>query len=188
VKTAILVAALLLVHGVLLLAQGRPLWCACGSLAPWSGDIWSGHNSQHLLDPYSFTHVLHGMLLYALGWQLAGRPAAPLGFMPLASRFGIAVALETAWEQLENSAWIVERYRANTIALGYLGDSVLNSMGDILCCAVGFWLAARLPARATVFLFVVVEVGLLLLYRDSLLLSFLMLVWPVPAIRHWQAG
>src|SRR4029077_20979363 len=138
----------------------------------WSGDIRSGHNSQHLLDPYSFTHALHGLLFFALLRPLAGK----LGF---GTRLVLALLLEAAWEVAENSDSVIERYRHATIALGYAGDSVVNSLGDIASCGLGFFLASRLRVRWSMTLFLAVELILLAIYRDCLTLNVLMLVQPL---------
>ena len=150
-------------------------------MTPWSGDIHSGHNSQYLVDPYRFTHALHGFLFYALLRPLAGK-------FGRGTRLVVALALETLWEVIENSDAVIERYRRATIALGYAGDSVVNSLGDIASCAVGFLIASRLPVRWSVLLFVEVEAALLVVYRDCFLLNVLMLVRPVEAVKSWQMG
>jgi hypothetical protein len=150
-------------------------------MTPWSGDIWSAHNSQHFADPYSLSHLLHGLIFHALLVPLAHR----LRFGP---RLVLAVALEATWEVFENSPAVIGRYRSATAALGYSGDSLLNSLGDIASCGLGFWLASRLPVRWSVALFLAVEVGMLLVYRDCLVLNVLMLVYPVGAIKAWQTG
>lgn len=165
---------------LVLTLMGRPLWCSCAGFAPWSGDIWSRHNSQHLLDPYSFTHFQHGLVFYALLWATLRHRAS------VRTRFVVALALEGAWEILENSPFIIERYRQATISLDYLGDTLGNSLGDLLSCALGFGAAAALPVAASVGVFLAVEVGMLLVYRDSLLVNILMLVAPVDAVRRWQ--
>jgi hypothetical protein len=147
--------------------QGRLWWCACGYLWLWSGDAWGSHNSQHLFDPYTFTHVLHGIVLCGLlAWCLP-RLSPPW-------RFCLAVSIEALWEVFENSAFIIERYRAATISLGYQGDTIVNSLGDILAFGVGF------------VLFVAIEVVLLIWIRDSLLLNIVMLIHPIDAIKAWQ--
>jgi len=169
----------LLVAGLRL--EGQPWWCACGGLSPWSGDIWSAHNSQHLFDPYSFSHLQHGLVFHALLHFLAPR-------VPLGHRLLLAVMLETGWELLENSPIIINRYRAVTISLGYTGDTILNSLGDVLSCTLGFLLAARLPAWASIGIFLGVELGMLAIYRDSLLVNILMLLAPSDAVRDWQRG
>jgi len=159
--------------------QGRILWCACGHLNVWAGDIWSVHNSQHLLDPYSFTHVLHGM-------ALCGILAVFLFRMPLVWRLTLAAFLEGLWEIIENSQWVIHRYRDSTANIGYCGDSIANSMADIACCAIGFVLAHYLGWKRSAALFAVIELVLIICIRDSLTLNIIMLVHPVEAIRSWQ--
>ena len=161
--------------------EGRRWWCACGRPVPWSGDIHGAHNSQHLVDPYSFTHLLHGALIYALLRPLAGR-------LSPRARLVLAAALEVAWELVENSPLVIGRYRHDTVAQGYSGDSVINSLGDVVSCLAGYALARRLPAWGSVVLFVVIEAGMLAVYRDSLTLNVLMLFAPLPSVRAWQAG
>jgi hypothetical protein len=174
-------ATLLALTALQLHRQGRRWWCACGSWAPWSSDAWGPHNSQHFLDPYSFTHVLHGVLLCGLFTLVAPRLARSW-------RLVLALGLECAWEIFENSAFVIERYRAATAALGYEGDSIANSLGDILSCGVGFWIAARLGWWKSLVLFVAVELLLLWWIRDSLLLNVIMLLYPLEWVRAWQAG
>ena len=166
---------------IILYLMGQPLWCKCGGLSPWSWDIWSSHNSQHLVDPYFFTHVLHGVVLSGLLYWLPRRVSEP-------SRFLTAVILEAGWEILENSPTIIERYRAATISKDYFGDSIMNSAGDLIACIVGYLLARRLGFRNSIVFFLLTELILLLTIRDSLLLNVLMLVWPVEAIKWWQMG
>ena len=171
---------ILFIAAGILRAMGRPWWCECGSLSPWNWDIWSRHNSQHLLDPYTFTHVLHGLLFYALLHLLLGRRTG------VALRGVIAMIIEALWEVLENTNMVIEAYRESTISLGYYGDSVLNSLFDILACGVGYVAAIWLPVWISVAGFVAVEAILLLWIRDGFLLSALMLVSPIEAIKHWQ--
>jgi hypothetical protein len=161
--------------------EGQRWWCQCGRLALWSGDIQSSHNSQHLLDPYSFTHVLHGLIFYALLRPLAGK-------LGVGTRLIFALLIEMVWEVVENSDAVIDRYRQATIALGYAGDSVVNSLGDIASCGLGFFLAARLPARWSVVLFLAVELTLLAVYRDCLSLNVLMLLYPLESVKTWQMG
>jgi hypothetical protein len=161
--------------------QGRPWWCACGRPTPWVGDVQSPHTSQHLFDPYSFTHVLHGVVLCGLlAWGLSR--------LAVAWRLWLAVCLESLWEVFENTDLVIQRYRAATLALGYEGDSVANSLGDILSCVVGFLIARWLGLRWSVVLFLVTEAVLLLWIRDDLLLNVVMLLYPVPSIKAWQMG
>jgi hypothetical protein len=161
--------------------KGRSWLGPDGRFGLWEGDIWSSEQSQRLVDPYSFSHVVHGFLFYALLWLVARR--APLRYRLIA-----AVALEAAWEILENSPIIINRYRAVTISLGYVGDSILNSMSDVLMMAIGFALASRLRWWASVAVIVAFEVGMLLWVRDNLTLNILMLVYPIDSIRHWQSA
>jgi hypothetical protein len=163
------------------LSMGRRIWGLGGIPGFWSGDIWSEHNSQFLLDPYTFTHISHGILFYAL-LTLAFRA------WPLTMRFMLAAGLEGAWEVLENTTFIINRYRTDTISLNYFGDSVVNSAGDILACVVGFLLASKLPKTATIALAIGLEVGLLIWTRDNLTLNIVMLLYPSSAIRAWQLG
>lgn len=168
--------------GVLALyLMGRRWWCATGSLRPWSWDIWSVHNSQHLLDPYTFTHVLHGALYYGLLWLVFG------GRWP-SVRAVLAVTVEVVWEVAENTDRVIEAYRESTIALHYYGDSILNSVADVVAFAVGYAAAMWLPAWISAVGFLVVEAALLLTIRDSLLLNILMLLRPIAAIKRWQLG
>ena len=162
-------------------SQGRLWWCSCDYLFVWSGDPWSPDNSQHLLDPYSFTHVLHGFVLCGLLAWLAPRLSSVW-------QLGLAVAIEALWEVVENSEFVIRRYREETAALGYQGDTIVNSLGDILVCGLGFVLARRLGLRWTLALFAVTEVTLSFLIRDSLLLNVLMLIYPIDAIKAWQAA
>jgi len=169
--------AILVATAAVLRFQGQPWWCACGSWSPWSWNVWSSHNSQHLVDPYSFSHVLHGLLFYALLARLRVRPA---------TRFALALGIEAGWEILENSEFIIRRYREATMSLDYFGDSVVNTLGDIGFAALGYWIAATVPVRASVALFVATELAMIATIRDSLLINVLMLVWPLEAVKHWQ--
>ena len=162
-------------------SQGRLWWCSCDYLLLWSGDAWSPDNSQHLLDPYSFTHVLHGFVLCGLLALVVPRLSAVW-------RLLIAVFIEAVWEVVENSAFVIDRYREETAALGYTGDTVLNSLADIVLCGIGFALAHRLGFRLTVALFAATEVALGFWIRDGLILNVVMLIHPVDAIKEWQAA
>ncbi|HPF98665.1 MAG TPA: DUF2585 family protein [Kiritimatiellia bacterium] len=175
------VVAILIVMVLQLHRQGRVVWCACGQYFPWAGDIWSSHNSQHFFDPYSFTHVLHGMIFCGLLVWLFPR-------LSVAWSLSLAVLIEAGWEVLENSTFIIQRYREATIGLGYEGDSIANSLADILCCAFGFVLARRLGLWRSVLVFVVVELVLLFWVRDNLTLNILMLTFPIKAVKTWQMG
>ena len=159
--------------------MGRTWWCKCQTPHLWVGDNWSFHNSQHLLDPYTFSHIQHGLLLYAL-LVMAAKKWNP------AARAAVAIAVESSWEVLENTHWIIEKYRGSTMSLDYYGDSILNSVSDIAACALGYGLAASLPVVASVLGFAAVEAVMLLCVRDSLLLNVVMLLYPIDAIKHWQ--
>ena len=164
---------------VILWLMGQPLWCKCGTWSPWSWDIWSPHNSQHLIDPYTASHVLHGVIFCGLFFWL---PRA----VSLNVRFLTAIVLEVGWEILENSPIIIERYRAATIATGYSGDSVINSVADILACAIGYVIAFRLRAPKSLMLFAATELVVLACVRDCLILNVVMLIYPIEAIKVWQ--
>ena len=179
VRIALIETALLVLLAVTLIALGRVLTCTCGTVALWAGDIYSAENSQQLADPYTVTHVTHGMLFYGATRLLWPRS-------PLPARLTLAIIVEVAWEALENSPLIIDRYRETTVALGYYGDSVLNSVGDVLFCILGFALASRITGRANILAVVMTELVLLLWIRDNLTLNVLMLLYPVPAIRAWQ--
>ncbi|GAB4428986.1 MAG: DUF2585 family protein [Anaerolineae bacterium] len=174
-------AAMLVATVTILRQQGRLWICECGHIYLWVGDIWSSDNSQHLTDPYSFTHLLHGVVFF---WALA----LLLPRVSLLWRFVIAIGLEAAWEVAENTEFIINRYREATASLGYNGDTIVNSLGDIAMCGLGFWLAWKIGWRWSLLLFVVVELVLTFWIRDSLLLSILMLVYPLDAIKTWQLG
>lgn len=165
---------------LVLLAMGRPPICTCGTIELWHGAIDAG-NSQHIADWYTPSHIIHGFLFYALGWALLGR-------RPVGARLILAVAIESAWELLENTPLIIDRYREATIALGYSGDSVLNSAADIGWMTLGFLIAARLPVLVTVAIAIGFELLTLAVIRDNLTLNIVMLLWPIDAIRVWQGG
>lgn len=158
--------------------QGRLWICACG-FGFWSGNVCSAANSQQFLDPYSFTHILHGIAFFII-LKLALPRVAPLW------RLCLAITIEAAWEVLENTTFVIERYRAATGALGYLGDTVVNSLGDILCCGIGFLIARVFGWRRSVIVFVVTELVLLFWIRDGLTLNIIMLLHPIETIRAWQ--
>ena len=175
------VAAVVAASAVALRLEGRLWLCSCGHFRLWLGDAWSAETSQQLFDPYSFTHVLHGFAfcgLLALAWPRAG----------WRWRLWAAVTLEALWEVFENTEFVIGRYREATAALGYTGDTVVNSLGDVAACAAGFLVARRLGLVRTLLLFALTEVVLLLWIRDSLLLNILLLIYPSETLRAWQAG
>lgn len=168
-----------LITAVVLAAMGQPLWCQCGTFSVSSWDIWTSHNSQHLIDPYTFTHVLHG---FVLCWCLVFLPPR---FSPQ-QRFLLAALLECAWEIMENSPFVINRYRMATISLDYLGDSVLNSVADVIACMLGYEFASRVRSVWSIAAFFLIELILMIAIRDGLILNVLMLLTPIDAIRDWQ--
>jgi hypothetical protein len=174
-------AGAILLAAAWLLWIGREPWCTCGYIKLWHGQVVSSENSQHLTDWYTPSHVLHGFAFYALLWLVARR-------LSFGWRLAIATAVEAAWEVIENSDAIIERYRAVTISLDYYGDSVVNTVADIGAMMLGFWLASRLPVWVTVALFLLVEGVTAWLIRDGLLLNILMLAYPLDAVATWQAA
>lgn len=172
---------LIAVTAVILLAMGRVPICTCGTVKLWTSDVLSADNSQHIADWYTPSHIIHGFLFFGLTWLVARR-------LPLGARALLAIVIEAAWEIAENSPMIIDRYREATIALGYTGDSVLNSVFDIGFMLVGFFFAARAPVWLTVALAIFFELFTGWLIRDNLTLNVLMLLHPVDSIRAWQSG
>jgi len=166
---------------VLLRLQGRLWICACGQIRLWVSESQGSDTSQHLFDPYTFTHLLHGFLFF---WLIAWL----LPRLERSWQLWLALAIEAAWEVVENSEIIIRRYREATAARGYFGDTIVNSLGDILACGLGYLLARWLGYRRSAVVFLLVELFLVLWIRDSLLLNILMLLFPVEWIKQWQAG
>ncbi len=160
-------------------AAGRCWLGPDNNLLIWYGEANGPGTSQHFLDPYSFTHFLHGLVFF---WFIV----LILKNLDFYWRFTLAVAFESIWEIVENSPTIIERYREATIALGYNGDSIINSLSDILMCSIGFYTAAKIGGKKSLLLFILVELLLLVWIRDNLTLNVIMLIYPVEAIKTWQ--
>ncbi len=177
------VMALLMVaaSAALLLAMGRPPICTCGTIELWVNQGDSPKTSQMLADWYSPSHVIHGFLFYAFLWLVARR-------RPVEQRFLAALLAEIAWEILENTDWAINRYREATIAIGYTGDSILNTLSDVAMMTLGFWLARKLPLWLTIALALGLEIAALVAVRDNLTLNIWMFLYPTDAVRAWQAG
>ena len=173
--------AMVAIMAAILLWMGRVPICTCGEVKLWVGTVHGPDNSQHLADWYTPSHIIHGFLFYLLGWLVLRRN-------PPGDRLIGAVLIEAGWELLENSPMIIDRYREATMALGYTGDAVINSVFDVLSMILGFGIARRLPVWATAALAVGFELLTLALIRDNLTLNVLMLIAPSDSIRAWQAG
>ncbi|MEZ5308036.1 MAG: DUF2585 family protein [Pyrinomonadaceae bacterium] len=179
----IAMAACVIVMAIILNSQGRIWWCKWDSpLYLWSSDVWSKHNSQHLFDPYMFTHILHGVIFYWAGRLIFQRRIS------FAWLLFTAVFAEGIWELIENSPFVIERYRTATASLEYFGDSILNSIGDVISCITGFLIAYRLRFWKSLAFFVIVEIALIIAIHDSLLINIIMLIYPIDAIKAWQTA
>lgn len=173
--------AILIAVGAIEYSTGRSVLGPDGKFGWWEPSVWSSENSQRVADAYSFSHIIHGMLFYAFLWLVARK-------LPMRYRLLIAMLIEAGWELLENSPIIIDRYRAVTISLGYVGDSILNSVSDVLMVVLGFWFASRSRVWVTVALIIIMEVGCLFWVRDNLTLNVIMLVHPSEAIKAWQSA
>jgi hypothetical protein len=181
VRWLLIAAAFVLAQAFALAMMGHPLICECGRVDLWHGNPSGPETSQHLIDWYSYTHVLHGLAFYLLLWLIAPN-------MPIGQRFALAIGIEAAWEVIENTPLIMERYRQSALARGYFGDSVVNSIADTFAAAAGFVLARTLPVWTSVALVIAGELFLAYMIRDNLLLNILQLLYPNEWLSRWQAG
>jgi hypothetical protein len=182
-QTASLVAGIVVAAALALYLMGHPLICTCGTVKLWHFGVESAENSQHLIDWYTPSHIIHGFMFYWLLWLLSRW--VPLSF---GLRLVLAVAIEATWEVVENTDFVINHYREMTISLDYYGDSVINSVSDILFMVAGFFLAARLPVWLTVLIALALELLIGVMIRDNLTLNVLMFVWPLDSVLQWQQG
>lgn len=146
--------------------------------------VFSAENSQHLSDWYSFSHIIHGLVFFGIAWLISRR----WKLFSLRAGFLIALLAEMAWEIFENTDFIINRYREVTISLDYYGDSIINSVFDVLFMILGFFLARKLPVWATILFIIAMEVFVGFYIRDNLTLNIIMLIYPFKAILNWQTG
>lgn len=165
---------------ILLYLQGRIWWCKLGDYRIYVNEAWnSSHTSQHFLDPYTFTHILHGVMFFWLASVIFSK-------FSVSWKLFAAICIEAAWEVLENTNFIIEKYRENTASLDYFGDSIINSIGDLLACAAGFLISQKIGWWKSLIFFLLTEIMLLMWIRDGLLLNILMLIYPLDAVKNWQ--
>ncbi len=161
--------------------MGREPICKCGFVKLWHGIVQSSENSQHITDWYTPSHILHGLIFFFVTWVFFSK-------WTFGMRLALSMAVEAAWEILENTDLIINRYREATISFDYFGDSILNSASDMAAMAAGFYLASKLPVWATIALFIIAEIFVMYMIRDGLILNIIMLLYPLEIIREWQGA
>lgn len=182
IQLALLVAlGIVIAQAIILYAMGRHPICTCGYVKLWEGDAFGPSNSQHLADWYTPSHIIHGFIFYFFAWAVFRRAS-------VAWRFAFAVFLEAAWEVVENTPLVIEYYRNNTVSLGYVGDSIINSIMDVVWAALGFLIAWRAPVLVTVVLALAMELLAAYVIRDNLILNILMFIHPFESIKAWQTA
>lgn len=183
--SAVIAFILFVLFGAILWSMGRPPICACGEVKLLHLVVQSSENSQHLADWYTPSHIIHGFIFYGVGHLLRKKWPA---LFPLGVAVSLAILAEGAWEVMENSPLIIDRYREVTISWGYAGDSIVNSLADIVWMIVGFFMASRLPWKATLIIALFFEIFVGFIIRDNLALNILMLTAPLESVKEWQAG
>ena len=181
-KNIIIALCIVLLTVLILFSMGRIPFCKCGVISVWSSDVMSSEQSQQLFDPYTFTHVLHGIIFYFILWGIFRKRLSP------PQRLLLAIGIEGAWEIIENTDYVINRYREATISLDYYGDSIFNSVGDIIAMITGFIMAWKLPKKVTVAVVILIELALLYFIHDNLTINIIMLAHPIEALKVWQAG
>jgi len=172
---------IILIMAIIEFSMGRLLICDCGYVSFWYNYANGPGNSQHLFDWYTFTHLIHGMFFYFILWFFFRK-------MPLEKRLILAVLLAGLFEVFENSPMMIERYRQTELALGYVGDSILNSVSDIFAMFVGFIIAKKSKIWITILIVLVIEISLGIIIRDGLILNVINLIYPTEFIGQWQSG
>ena len=180
-KVTGIIAGIIALQASVLFLFGQPAICECGYVKLWEGVVLSSGNSQHLTDWYTFSHIIHGFGFYALLWFLFPK-------LPFWKRAVIAVALETGWEIIENTPMVINHYRQQALAQGYIGDSILNSVSDTLAMILGFFMARKLPLWSTLAIVIGLELFTAVTIRDNLTLNIINLIHTFPIISTWQAG
>ena len=182
-QTALIITGIILAAGLAEYLIGHPLICKCGYVKLWHFEVQSAENSQHLIDWYTPSHLIHGFLFYWALWLLSRFMLMSFGL-----RLVLAVLIEASWEIVENTDFIINHYREITISLDYYGDSVINSVMDIVVMVLGFFMAAWLPVWLTVTIAVALELFVGAMIRDNLTLNVLMFLWPLDSVLQWQQG